>query len=420
MSRKSPEKSFVGICKEESPWKISVGSHAKVCEEESKAVLEDKQRATDLKMDARVEALEQQLATALSEVTRLKDLTNNQQTRIQSMRDDLARVTPSSPARGAAGGADPQPSVSEKVTLPQKFDGSTSLTSYLVQFNTLASEQGWNDAKKSIILLGRLKGRALDVATQGEDHSFIELVRRLKRHFVPENEDMYAQQLQAVKKQTSQTWEDLAFQVRELARKAYKTANAATQDRLAISAFIEAIQEDKLRQKLRDSDLSTMEQVLQRIRKLEADQEIESQRGGSKKAVRAIQVGEEEEARIQKIEEQIQSLQTTSRGRGRRGANRTSRGNRGTGRPWPRGRGRGRGNGSEAAGLCYFCGLPDHYMRDCPDRKAWIEQQRPQQYRTTVAGTPQGAPTFLPQTNSNYQPTTSFATQSTPHLNSTR
>ena len=48
-----------------------------------------------------------------------------------------------------------------------------------------------------------------------------------------------------------------------------------------MSAFINAIQNDKLRQKLRDSDLSTMEQVLQRNGKLEADQEAEAQRSGS-------------------------------------------------------------------------------------------------------------------------------------------
>ena len=151
-------------------------------------------------MEGRVKALEESLQAALAEVTRLTTVTDTQQDRIKGLTGELAKVTPPPPplkseAAGGAVAGPPGPVFAggEKVALPQKFDGSTNLMSYLVQFNVMAAEQGWGEAKKGIVLLGRLKGRALDVAAQGEDHTYAALVERLKRHFVPDNEDMYAQ-----------------------------------------------------------------------------------------------------------------------------------------------------------------------------------------------------------------------------------
>ena len=339
-------------------------------------------------MEGRVKALEESLQAALAEVTKLTTVTDTQQDKMKALTDELAKVTPPPPplkseATGGAVAGPPGPVFAggEKVALPQKFDGSTNLMSYLVQFNVMAVEQAWGEAKKGIVLLGRLKGRALDVAAQGEDHSYAALVERLKRHFVPDNEDMYAQQMQAIKKQESQTWEDLAFQTRELAKKAYKTANAPTQERLAISAFVDAIQDDKLRQKLRDSELSTMEQVLQRIRKLEADQEIELQRSAGKKAVRAVQQQEKGEA-------VVAQPRTSSGNKARRGggSGRGARGRRGFGRSWPRGQGRGRGIGPGPAKPCYFCEATDHFMRNCPHKRRWLDQQKHQPYYVTAGG----------------------------------
>ena len=53
---------------------------------------------------------------------------------------------------------------------------------------------------------GRLKGKALEVAVQGESRGFNDLVQRLKRHFSPDHEEMYAQQLHALKKKAGQSW----------------------------------------------------------------------------------------------------------------------------------------------------------------------------------------------------------------------
>ena len=99
----------------------------------------------------------------------------------------------------------------EKPPLPPKYDGSTDFCTYLVQFEVLAKQHRWSAEKCGVMLLSRMKGRALDVAAQGEDLGYVDLVNRLRAHFSPEHEEMFAQKLQAIQKSATQTWEDLAF-----------------------------------------------------------------------------------------------------------------------------------------------------------------------------------------------------------------
>ena len=243
-------------------------------------------------VENQVKALQDQLQKALAEIDKLNSAAQDHDSKIRTLQDTTQAEATPSPAKSTTS--------SDKNQLPLKYDGTTNLASYLVQFETLAKEQGWPVEKQGIVLLGRLKGRALDVATQGTSHTYPELVERLKTHFSPDNEDMFAQQLHATQKKSSQTWEDLAFQIRELTRKAYGSANEATRERLAVGAYINAIPDDQLRQKLRDSAMKTIEEVLQRVRKLEADQAIEKQRGSTKKSVNAVQ-DEDERVRYRGI-----------------------------------------------------------------------------------------------------------------------
>ena len=316
----------------------------------------------------KIAELQARLDQAMVQIDKLTSAAQDQESKIQ----DLTSAGDKSPAKS------PSPSAtSEKLQLPLKYDGTSNLESYLVQFETIADEQGWNAARKGMILLGRLKGRALDVATQGTSNKYGEMLERLKTHFTPESEDMYAQQLQAVRKEASHTWEDLAFQVRDLARKAYKSANDSVKERLAVEAFIGAVEDDELRQKLRDSNIKKLEEVLQRVRKLEADQVIERQRAKEKKTVRTIQ--KDEDDRMTRLEEEVRTLQASRSGGGRGVPTSTQNGeSRG---PQVGNRGRGRGKPR----LCFFCDSPDHMQRNCPYRIAWIQQQR-QQYQFSMDG----------------------------------
>ena len=49
--------------------------------------------------------------------------------------------------------------------MPMKHSGQSNLDEYLTQFEAIASLQNWDDERKAIVLLSKLEGQALSVAT---------------------------------------------------------------------------------------------------------------------------------------------------------------------------------------------------------------------------------------------------------------
>ena len=294
----------------------------------------------------------------------------------------------------------------EKAPLPGKYEGEVDFNDYLQQFEVLAEEHKWSVDKKGVMLLARLKGRALEVAAKGQDVSFKALVARLRSHFSPEHEEMFAQRLQTLQKGAKQTWEDLAYEVRNLTSKAYKGVGGPLLERLGVQAFVNAIPDDEIRGKVRDAHPTTVSDALRRVRQVEADRSLEKQRthtlegeGTSREKAKssARVVTKEQEDRVKVLEERLQALQMqldervpgkSEVQRGRGGARRA----RGAGRGRGRG-GRGRGTGPRG---CYLCG-GDHFLRDCPHRCAWMAQQT-----TAFPSTlPHGALTYPGTTGAN-------------------
>ena len=267
----------------------------------------------------------------------------------------------------------PEKSSPEKTPLPPKYDGCTDFCTYRVQFEVLAKQQKWSQEKQGVMLLSRLKGRALDVAAQGEDLSYTGLVSRLKSHFSPEHEEMFAQKLQALRKSSSQTWEDLAFEVRLLTRKAYGNSNDETKERLGVHAFVNAITDDGLRQKVRDAHPSTIQAALDRVRQVEADQAIEQQRHhktDDTKGVIHVVHDEESEQNMRDLKKEVEELRRELKQK-LSGATSKSEGQN------PRGNSRGPRN---PRGLkCYFCDSPDHLLRDCPHKLKWRRDHKASQ-----------------------------------------
>lgn len=278
----------------------------------------------------------------------------------------------------------------EKAPLPSKYDGSTDFCTYLVQFEVLAKQQRWSEEKQGVLLLSRLKGRALDVAAQGEDLSYPELVHRLKAHFSPEHEEMFAQKLQVLQKSSSQTWEDLAFEVRTLTRKAYRSANDSTKERLSIHAFVNAITDDGLRQKVRDAHPSTVQAALDRVRQVEADQAIEKQRRhhvDSAKGTAHTVFTDVNQQKIKNLESEVEDLRRKLEQRlsEKPATKENSEAERiprlDAGRNFSRKNSRGRGSriprGNKSR--CYFCDSPDHLLKHCPYKDTWRKKLRDSQ-----------------------------------------
>ena len=90
--------------------------------------------------DDKIADLQAQLAQALAQLDKLTATTQDQESKIQDLTaaGDKGPVTAPSP---------PPAATSDKMQLPLKYDGTSNLESYLVQFETIANEQAWTPRK---------------------------------------------------------------------------------------------------------------------------------------------------------------------------------------------------------------------------------------------------------------------------------
>ena len=205
------------------------------------------------------------------------------------------------------------PSAPDKL-MPTKYSGSTDWEEYLIQFSYIAALHGWTQDKQAIILLGKLEGEALSVATSDSDMSFVALFNRLKENFAPERKETFALKLRTRVQGKDETFEELARDVKKLARKAYPTSDSDTREMLMVESFINAIHNDGLREKLRDKTPHTLNEALHEIRTLAANKELEMTRRSGKvgetgKRVQQVSEKTEDSQLLQKVQKQLEELQ---------------------------------------------------------------------------------------------------------------
>ena len=69
---------------------------------------------------------------------------------------------------------------------PDIYDGTTSVSEYLNQFNLLARSNSWNDEKKMIALTASLRNKAKNVLSSFKDTETLDLktvLEKLQAHF---------------------------------------------------------------------------------------------------------------------------------------------------------------------------------------------------------------------------------------------
>ena len=100
------------------------------------------------------------LNKVLAEIESLREVATNQNKTIDELKaGERLRATQPQDGRDSVSQAHV-----EKPPLPPKYDGTTNFDAYMVQFDAIATAQHWQDRK--VLLLSRLKGKALDVAAQ--------------------------------------------------------------------------------------------------------------------------------------------------------------------------------------------------------------------------------------------------------------
>ena len=346
----------------------------------------------DLAADEALAEARMRLADTQNELHDLKQAFRRQQAQMSHLEDDLHRSRP---------GSFDEPRTTSKMPLPIKYEGETDFRDYLIQFEALARVHGWDDQMKAVMLLGRLKGKALAVAAKGSETTFSAMVARLINHFSPDHEEMYAQQLQAVTKKPEQSWEDLAYQVRDLAARGYKAVGDEVRDRLAVQAFINAITDDHVRQKVRDIHPRGVEEALRSVRQVEADQVFERQR--RRQVNSPVKKTKDENVRviggdekIKQLEKQVKDLQMKleKKDQTAKAADQAGR----VPRPGARG-GESWRRRPRRMNVCWYCGGPDHFQRECPMKFQQQMSQGPPAQTDFRSPASSLMPQVKPQTN---------------------
>ncbi|UYV73203.1 K02A2.6-like [Cordylochernes scorpioides] len=157
------------------------------------------------------------------------------------------------------------------------FDGQSSWTSFKTQFDVVAQANGWNVRDKASFLAAALRGPAVDVLQMIPEQlrlDFNSLIDTLDSRY---GEEHY-QQLHVVKfknrlQEKKESLQDLANDIRRLARLAFPTCPSETQDFMAQQQFIDAIGDPETQKFARLSSATTLQETLVQAMKHEAAQQ---------------------------------------------------------------------------------------------------------------------------------------------------
>ncbi|KAL1474127.1 hypothetical protein MTO96_038217 [Rhipicephalus appendiculatus] len=127
---------------------------------------------------------------------------------------------------------------------PPTFDGTTSWAAFLVQFESVATLNGWTVQDKAQVLVVQLRAAAaeyLEYIPQVIRSNYEALVSALESRFGDHHLlQLYLAQLKHVR-QGRQDLQELAAHVDSLSRKALSGCPTATMDLIAANAFVDAI-----------------------------------------------------------------------------------------------------------------------------------------------------------------------------------
>jgi len=134
---------------------------------------------------------------------------------------------------------------------PDIYDGTTSWSNYLLQFELIAEFNNWNDHDKAIHLAVNLKGVALGVLNDvdsGERHHFQSLVTALNLRFGHENqEELFWMKLNNRVRSPNETLPELAHDIRTMVKIVFPTMPDSFSQELAKKYFVKAIQDSRIR-----------------------------------------------------------------------------------------------------------------------------------------------------------------------------
>ena len=147
-----------------------------------------------------------------------------------------------------------------------KYDGTSDVTEFLVQFGLLAETHGWGERQQGQILASSLSGAALSCLCQipeAERSSFESITTALNKRFSSsqQRELCRLQFKNRMQKREEQILE-LADDLKRLAKRAYPSVNSEMRDTLIQDQLVQALQDPELQIQLRLARCKTLDETI--------------------------------------------------------------------------------------------------------------------------------------------------------------
>jgi uncharacterized protein YoxC len=155
-----------------------------------------------------------------------------------------------------------------------KFNGKSSWEVFKVQFDIAAEINGWQENDKAVFLATALEGKAalvLGNLSSSERRDYKVLVSALTTRFgMAHQSELARAKLKCKTKTKEESMPELAEYVETLTRAAYPDASAELQDIMTRDNFIDALPDDDIRLKIRQSRPSSLQAALESAIELES------------------------------------------------------------------------------------------------------------------------------------------------------
>ncbi len=244
---------------------IKSGMHERLTSTEGK--LEEFQGSYKSELGTHREELR---AEVKAELQKLEDTITECATSRFSLRSAAPVFVPSEEPEGetVVGGA---PRMAYK---PATYDGKTAWDAYFTQFELLSQMNHWNRKERAMQLAVSLRGSAVTVLTNlpaSRRDDYDALTSALRSRFGSEHQaELNRAKLRARMRQREETLPELAEDVERIARLAYPDAAEPMIETLAKDQFIDALQDEDMRLKLRQGRPGTLRETLELALELES------------------------------------------------------------------------------------------------------------------------------------------------------
>ena len=165
---------------------------------------------------------------------------------------------------------------------PPRYDGKDDIYEYLDSFEICCQINRWSPYLKGLHLANSLTGSARGILTELQRHEKTDiyiLINKLKERYGSQNQNViFRTELQSRTRKIGETIPELAQNIKKLTLMAYPNATKEFTDTLARDHFIEAINDETLRMKLREADPHTLSEATQIATRFEAYKTAENRR----------------------------------------------------------------------------------------------------------------------------------------------